>query len=69
MGNGMTNYAQAQKLMFIPFPFPHAQLSAFFVSVAVVVIPLVVEHYTAERWLGALLTFFSVTCLVGLHEV
>jgi len=68
MGNGMANYAQARKIMFIPFPFPHAQLSAFFVWVVVMAIPLVLAHYTLDSWLGGVLTFLSVTCLVGLHE-
>jgi predicted membrane chloride channel (bestrophin family) len=69
MGNGMANYAQARKIMFVPFPYPSAQISAFFVWVIVAAIPLVLEHYTFAIWLGALMTFFSVTCLVGLHEV
>ena len=62
-------YAQARKIMFIPFPFPDAQLSAFFVWVILVVIPTVLTQYTLETWLGALLTFLSVTCITGLHEV
>lgn len=69
MGNGMAEYTQARKIMFIPFPFPHAQLSAFFVWVIVVVVPLVLTQYTLEAWLGAVLTFLSVTCFAGLHEV
>ena len=69
LGNGMNQYGQARKIMLIPFPFPHAQLSAFFVWVIVVVIPLVLSQYTLERWLGAVLTFLTVTCFAGLHEV
>jgi predicted membrane chloride channel (bestrophin family) len=70
LGNRMTQYyAQARKIMFIPFPFPDAQLSAFFVWVILVVIPTVLTQYTLETWLGVLLTFLSVTCITGLHEV
>jgi len=55
--------------MFTPFPFPHAQLSAFFVLMMMLAIPLLMVQYANEHWLGALLTFLTVTCLSGLHEV
>jgi len=29
LSDGMMHYHQARKIMYIPFPFPHAQLSAF----------------------------------------
>ncbi len=65
----MIYYNQARKIMFIPFPFPHAQLSVFFILVTIFAVPLLMVEYTAALWLGALLTFFTVTCLSGLHEV
>lgn len=55
--------------MFIPFPFPHAQLSAIFVLVVVLAVPFMMNQFVNERWLGAILTFSVVTCLSGLHEV
>jgi len=27
------------------------------------------DQYTNELWMGCMITFFTVTCLVGLHEV
>ena len=55
--------------MFIPFPFPHAQLAVFFVVVVVFAVPFMMHHFTNNQWLASLLTFFVVTCLAGLHEV
>eukprot|EP00568_Trieres_chinensis_P004320 CAMPEP_0183302134 /NCGR_PEP_ID=MMETSP0160_2-20130417/8027_1 /TAXON_ID=2839 ORGANISM="Odontella Sinensis, Strain Grunow 1884" /NCGR_SAMPLE_ID=MMETSP0160_2 /ASSEMBLY_ACC=CAM_ASM_000250 /LENGTH=588 /DNA_ID=CAMNT_0025464865 /DNA_START=62 /DNA_END=1828 /DNA_ORIENTATION=- len=69
LSDGMIFYNHARKIMFIPFPFPSAQLSAFFVLIMVPTIPLLMGQYTNEPWLGAALTFLTVTCLVGLHEV
>jgi len=69
MSDGMLHYNHARKIMFTPFPFPHAQLSAFFVLMMLVAIPLLMVEYANEPWLGALLTFLTVTCLAGLHEV
>jgi hypothetical protein len=69
MSDGMTFYSHALKITYIPFPFPHAQLSAFFVLVMVVVIPFLMDQYANHAWLGAMLTFLTVTCLAGLHEV
>jgi len=67
--DGMLFYHQARQVMYIPFPFPHAQLSAFFTVVMVVAIPFLMDQYTNVLWIGSLITFLTVTCLVGLHEV
>mmetsp|Transcript_21912 Transcript_21912/g.43430 ORF Transcript_21912/g.43430 Transcript_21912/m.43430 type:complete len:711 (-) Transcript_21912:314-2446(-) len=69
LGDGMLYYNHARKIVFVPFPFPHAQLSACFVFVAAVALPLLMEQYTNEAWLGASLSFLTVACLAGLHEV
>ncbi len=69
MSDGMTFYNHALKITYIPFPFPHAQLSAFFVLTMVVAIPFLMDQYANHAWLGAVLTFLTVTCLAGLHEV
>lgn len=69
MSNGMLHYAAARKIMYIPFPFPHAQLAAFFIIVIIPGIPILMYQYAGVTWLGALLSFFVVTCLCGLHEV
>mmetsp|Transcript_32828 Transcript_32828/g.69049 ORF Transcript_32828/g.69049 Transcript_32828/m.69049 type:complete len:629 (-) Transcript_32828:179-2065(-) len=69
LSDGMIYYNHARKIMYTPFPFPHAQLSAFFVLMMVVAIPFLMNQYANEVWLGATLSFLTVTCLAGLHEV
>merc|ERR1719189_41930 len=55
--------------MFTPFPFPHAQISIFGILFIIIYIPFLMVQITSETWLGASLTFFTVLCLAGLHEV
>jgi len=69
LGDGMIFYNHARKVMYIPFPFAHAQLSVLFILVMVPCIPFLMDQYTDDAWLGAILTFFTVLCLSGIHEV
>jgi predicted membrane chloride channel (bestrophin family) len=69
LGDGMIYYNHARKIMFIPFPFPHAQLSVVYVLVMIPAVALLMDQYADELWLGSLLTFFTVTALAGIHEV
>eukprot|EP00580_Thalassiosira_gravida_P014614 CAMPEP_0201682246 /NCGR_PEP_ID=MMETSP0494-20130426/51522_1 /ASSEMBLY_ACC=CAM_ASM_000839 /TAXON_ID=420259 /ORGANISM="Thalassiosira gravida, Strain GMp14c1" /LENGTH=540 /DNA_ID=CAMNT_0048166003 /DNA_START=330 /DNA_END=1953 /DNA_ORIENTATION=- len=46
LSDGMLAYNQARQIMYIPFPFPHAQLSAFFTCVMVVAVPFLMDQYT-----------------------
>jgi predicted membrane chloride channel (bestrophin family) len=69
LGDGMLYYNQARKIMYVPFPFPTAQIAAFFIIVMTFTVPLLSEQYVSDTWLGALLTFLIVACLAGLHEV
>ncbi|KAL7541859.1 hypothetical protein ACHAXR_011302 [Thalassiosira sp. AJA248-18] len=69
LSDGMMHYHQARKIMYIPFPFPHAQLSAFFTVMMVFAVPFLMDQYTNALWMGSLISFMTVTCLVGLHEV
>jgi len=69
LSDGMMHYHQARKIMYIPFPFPHAQLSAFFSVVMIVAVPYLIQHITNVLWMGSFVTFLTVTGLVGLHEV
>lgn len=69
ISDGSTHYNHARKTMFIPFPFPHAQISALFIVVIVVIVPSMMHQYANESSLGISLTFLTVSCLVGLHEV
>lgn len=65
----MLAYNQARKVMFIPFPFPHAQLSAFAIILVTAAVPFLMDQYTNETWLGILLTLCTVVTISGLHEV
>ena len=69
LGDGMIYYNHARKIMFIPFPFVHAQLSVLFIIVMIPAIPFLMDQYTDDATVGSLLTFFTVMCLSGIHEV
>jgi len=68
MSDAMIPYNSARKTMFIPFPFVSAQLSSFYILIIVWAIPALMICYISEPWMRYLLTFFTVTCLSGLHE-
>lgn len=69
LSDGMLFYNSARKIMFIPFPFPHAQLSIIFVLVAIPAVAFLMDQYADNVVLGSVLGFFSVACLSGIHEV
>jgi len=69
LSNGMVHYNHARKIMCIPFPFPHAQISVLYMLVIVPSVPLMLSQYTSAIWLGAMLSFLAVSCLCGLEEV
>ena len=69
LGDGMIHYNHARKIMFVPFPFPHAQLSAIYILVAIPAVSFLMDQYTDEAWVGCVLTFLTITCLSGIHEV
>ena len=68
LSDGMIFYNHARKTMFIPFPFPHAQLTAIFTSVLVVVVPILMSEYTTLPWLGARLVS-HLTAAASLAQV
>ena len=63
VGDGMMFYNQARKIMWIPFPFPHAQMSVFYVITIIFAVPFMMDQYANETWLACIVTFFTVTCL------
>lgn len=69
LSDGMLSYNHARQIMYIPFPFPHAQLSAFFTLSMTLAVPFLMDQYTNLLLIGSLISFLTVTCLVGLHEV
>jgi Bestrophin, RFP-TM, chloride channel len=69
LSDGMVFYNHCRKLMFVPFPFPHAQLSVIFVIISIPAVAFLMDQYADDWILGSILTFVSVTCLSGIHEV
>lgn len=67
--DGMLGYNQCRKISYIPFPFPHAQLTILFIGVTVVVFPLLFYTYVNNLVFACVLNFTTVMCFVGLHEV
>ena len=55
--------------MFIPFPFVHAQISVFYIICMIFAVPFLMDQYASDLWIGASLSFLTVVCLAGLHEV
>jgi hypothetical protein len=64
----MIYYGHGRKIMYIPFPFVHAQLSAAFVLMMIPTIPFLMDQYTDDLWLGIVLSFCTTMCLSGIHE-
>lgn len=69
LSDGMIYYNHGRKIMYTPFPFPHAQLSAFFIVIIIGAVPMLLNQYVSDYTISCLMTFLSVTCLSGLHEV
>ena len=68
--DGMIGYNQARKVAYIPFPFPHAQITSIFVLVVVIfMIPLLIYSFVANLVVGCIINFVTVLCFAGLHEV
>ena len=55
--------------MYMPFPYPHEQLSSVVVIPLLILVPFMMSEYTESYWTGATLSFLTITCLFGLLEV
>jgi len=70
VSEGLAGYNQARKIAYIPFPFPHAQITTLFMLIVdFFVTPLLMATYVTNVHLGFSLNLFSVMCFTGLHEV
>jgi predicted membrane chloride channel (bestrophin family) len=67
--DGMLGYNQARKIAYIPFPFPHAQITSLFVLVAVGFLPVLFLVYLENVYYGFIMNLMTVMCFAGLHEV
>eukprot|EP00588_Corethron_pennatum_P000833 CAMPEP_0194301412 /NCGR_PEP_ID=MMETSP0169-20130528/61780_1 /TAXON_ID=218684 /ORGANISM="Corethron pennatum, Strain L29A3" /LENGTH=420 /DNA_ID=CAMNT_0039051655 /DNA_START=24 /DNA_END=1287 /DNA_ORIENTATION=+ len=66
VSDGFLGYNQARKIMWIPFPFPHAQIAVFFCWISVLCVPLLLLQYVNNVWMGGTITFFTVLSLTGI---
>jgi len=70
VSEGLAGYNQARKIAYIPFPFPHAQITTLYLFVVdFLVTPLLMTTFVTDITLGFFLNLFSVVCFTGLHEV
>lgn len=69
ISDGNLGYNHARKIAYIPFPFPHAQITSLFILVVVAFIPILMLTFVANEWLGIALNIVTVMCFTGLHEV
>jgi predicted membrane chloride channel (bestrophin family) len=69
ISDGLLGYNQARKIAYIPFPFPHAQLTSLFVLVVAGFMPILMLSFVTSEPLGFVLNFLTVMCFTGLHEV
>ena len=65
----LERYNQARKVAYIPFPFPHAQITSLFVLILIVYIPILMLTYVTDPYFGTSLNLLTVMCFAGLHEV
>jgi len=69
ISDGMLGYNQARKIAYIPFPFPHAQITSLFVLVVVALMPVLMITYIDNKFFGFVVNLLTVMCFTGLHEV
>jgi predicted membrane chloride channel (bestrophin family) len=69
LSNGALGFHQAQKIAFVPFPFPYAQLLAIMKAYFVLTVPLAVSCFTDEAWFAVVMSACSCLLFVSLNEV
>ena len=74
LSDGMLGFQQMRKVEDTPFPFPYAQIVAFFLCVFTLLFPLIAASKISTEdpytfWIAPLLSFFTVGAYWGLHEV
>lgn len=67
--DGMVGYNQARKVAYIPFPFPHAQITSLFVTVVVFFMPILMISFVSNETFAFVMNLLTVMCFSGLHEV
>ena len=63
--DGMIGYNQARKVAYNPFPFPHDQLSAFYIVIVIICMPVLMLSYVKNIIAACLLNALTVTVFDG----
>lgn len=69
INDGLKGYHDARRIAYIPFPFPHGQLTSFFTLIVCFLFPVLFSDYVNISWFSYCLNFLTVLCFLGLHEV
>lgn len=69
LADGMTAYHQCRKIAFVPFPFPHEQMTSLFTMVVVFVFPVLYVAFVNNLTLACALNFTNMLCFQGIYEV
>ncbi len=63
--DGMLGYNQARKVAYVPFPFPHSQLTTFFLLVVACFLPILMLTFVNNITVAALLNAMTVGVFFG----
>mmetsp|Transcript_19794 Transcript_19794/g.28710 ORF Transcript_19794/g.28710 Transcript_19794/m.28710 type:complete len:410 (-) Transcript_19794:210-1439(-) len=69
ISDGMLLYNQARKIAYIPFPYPHAQLSTISTIIITILVPVLMYSFDNQLVFACFLNFFTVLCFAGVHQV
>jgi hypothetical protein len=63
--DGMVGYNQARKVAYNPFPFPHDQLTAFYIVIVIVCMPVLSISYVSNIIVACVLNSLTVAVFDG----
>jgi hypothetical protein len=69
ISDGVVGYNQSRKIAYVPFPFPHAQMTAFFSLTILFIFPLLYHSFVNNMGFACIMNFTTVLCFIGTHEV
>mmetsp|Transcript_16833 Transcript_16833/g.31880 ORF Transcript_16833/g.31880 Transcript_16833/m.31880 type:complete len:680 (+) Transcript_16833:161-2200(+) len=69
ISDGALGYNQARKVAYIPFPFPHTQLTTFYIVVITLFMPVLMLTFVSNTIAAAVTNFFTVGVFLGLWHV
>jgi hypothetical protein len=69
ISDGVTGYNQSRKIAYVPFPFPHAQMTAFFSLTILFTFPILYHSFVNNLCFACIMNFTTVLCFIGTHEV